>query len=357
MKRFFPEQEKLIEKYFGIFKKSVDFKKEMEDREQHRKLSINTLERTKLKNMTEIEFGELISNLWASSMWGNKDYLVKKIIDDNGIDKIRIHFNDLLYGTDSFEKRFEKFIKNIKGLGPASLTEILCLFDPGKFGIWNDKARKALKNLKFDDLPLNKYNISGKEYERINEALTLIAKKLQDLGLDDADLLAADYFLYEIWYAEKEKIETEEKEVEEEIEFDHDEVRDFIKDIGAQLGFETDTEKRITHGAKVDVIWSAKIANLGIVTYIFEVHKGGSIDSLILNLQKALNNPTVQKIIAVSDRKQIETIKDETKGLPENFHKILTFWDVSDVINTHEKLSEVIQSINKLELVKSQFEE
>lgn len=357
MKNLLPEQERLIEKYFLMFIKSIDFKKEMEDREQHRKLSINTLERTKLKNMTEIEFGELISNLWASSMWGNKDYLVKKIIDDNGIDKIRIHFNDLLYGTDSFEKRFEKFIKNIKGLGPASLTEILCLFDPGKFGIWNDKARKALKNLKFDDLPLNKYYISGKEYERINEALTLIAKKLQDLGLDDADLLAADYFLYEIWFTEKEKIETEEKEVEEEIEFDHDEVRDFIKDIGAQLGFETDTEKTIAHGAKVDVIWSAKIANLGVATYIFEVHKRGSIDSLILNLQKALNNPTVQKIIAVSDKRQIEKIKNETKGLPENFHKILTFWEVFDVIKTHEKLSEVIQSINRLELVKSQFEE
>jgi len=110
MKNLLPEQERLIEKYFRIFIKSVDFKKEMEDREQHRKLSINILERTKLKNMTEIEFGELISNLWASSMWGNKDYLVKKIIDDNGIDKITIHFNDLLYGTDSFEKRFEKFI-------------------------------------------------------------------------------------------------------------------------------------------------------------------------------------------------------------------------------------------------------
>jgi len=357
MKRLLQEQEKLIGKYFRIFMKSVDFKKEMEDRGQHRKLALNILELTKLKNMTEIEFGELISNLWASSMWGNKDYLVKKIIDDNGIDKIRIHFDNLLYGTNSFEKRFEKFIKNIKGLGTASLTEILCLFDSYKFGIWNDKARKALEVLKFDDLPLNKYSISGKEYEKINEALTLIVKQLRDLGLDYSDLLAVDYFLYEVWYTEKESVKIKEEAVKEEIEFDHNEVRDFIKDIGAQLGFETDTEKRITHGAKVDVMWSAKIANLGIVTYIFEVHKGGSIDSLILNLQKALNNPTVQKIIAVSDRKKIETIKDETKGLPENFHKILTFWDVSDVMSTHEKLSEVIQSINKLELVKSQFEE
>lgn len=105
------------------------------------------------------------------------------------------------------------------------------------------------------------------------------------------------------------------------------------------------------------MIWRAKIANLGVVTYVFEVHKRGSIDSLILNLQRALNNPTVQKIIAVSDNNQLEKIRDEIKTLPENFRKTLTFWEVSDAIRTHESLSEVIQNINKLELVKSQFEE
>jgi len=357
MKKLSSEQEKLTEKYFRTFIKSVDFKKEMASRGQHRRLTTNILEQSRLKNMTEIEFGELISKLWASSMWGNKDYLVQKIINDNGIDTLRIQFNDLLYGTDSFEKRFGRFIGQIKGLGPASLTEILCLFDPSKFSIWNDKARKALTNLKFDSLPLNKYQISGKEYERINETAILIAKKLKDLGLGDADLLAVDYFLYEIWSAEKEKIETKKEVIEAAYEFDHNEVRDFIKEIGVQLGFETDTEKSIAHGAKVDVVWRAKIANLGVVTYVFEVHKRGSIDSLILNLQKALNNPTVQKIIAVSDKTNLDKIKDEIKSLPENFRKTLAFWEVSDAIRTHEKLSEVIQSINRLELVRSQFEE
>lgn len=357
MKKLSLEQERLIEEYFRRFIKSVDFKKEMESRGQHRTVVTNILGQSKLKSMTEIEFGELISNLWASGMWGNKDYLVQKIIDDNGIDKIRTQFGDLLYGSHSFENRFDRFIEEIKGLGPASLTEILCLFDPNKYSIWNDKARKALRNLKFDNLPLNKYQISGKEYKKINETVTLIGKKLRDLGFSDADLLALDYFLYEIWYVEKEKIEIKKEVKEEAYEFDHDEVRDFIKEIGVQLGFETDTEKSIAHGAKVDVIWRAKIANLGVVTYVFEVHKKGSIDSLILNLQRALNNPTVQKIIAVSDKIQLEKIREEIKTLPENFRKTLTFWEVSDAIRTHEKLSEVIQSINKLELVKSQFEE
>ena len=70
-KRLSLEQERLIEKYFGRFMKSVDFKREMESRAQHTKAVINMLKQRKLKVMTEIEFGELISNLWASSMWGN----------------------------------------------------------------------------------------------------------------------------------------------------------------------------------------------------------------------------------------------------------------------------------------------
>jgi len=353
MKKLTVEQEQLIGKFFSEHIKPDDFQKDLESREEYRKLPLSILEKSRIKNMTEIDFGELISSLWAARMWGNKDYLVRKIIDDNGMDKIKAQFGDILYGTDPFEKRFDRF--EIKGLGPASLTEILCLFDPNKFSIWNNKARIALKKLKFDDLPLGTYRISGKEYEIINEAMALIAKKLRDLRLPDVDLLAVDYFLYKVWYIEEEKAEPEEKIREEGYEFDHDEIKDLIKEIGVQLGFETDTEKTVASGAQVDVIWSAKIANLGAVTYVFEVHKKGSIDSLILNLQRALNNPTVQKIIAVSDKTQLEKIREETKSLPENFRKALTFWEALDVKVTHEKLSEAIQSISKLELVRSQF--
>jgi hypothetical protein len=337
-----------------------DFKKEMASREKRREFARVLLSREKIRSLTEFEFGELISKLWASALWGNKDYLVQKIIDANGLDKIASELENLLYGTDSFDKRFDRFLREIKGLGPATITEILCLYDPNQYGIWNDKARKALKILKFEFLPLIKYKISGKEYIKINKAFLEIAQYLNELGIEGADLLAVDYFLYEVWFVEKEKVEYEEKktlEVSEEKEFDHAEIRDFIRDIGNWLGFEVDVEKQVATGARIDCVWMARIANLGVVTYVFEVHKSGSIDSLILNLQKALNNPTVQKIIAVSDAKRIEKIRAEVQGLPENFRKSLTFWEVGDVIKTHERLSDVIKSISRLELVKSRFKE
>ena len=353
------DQSQKIKMYLDKFMSSSDFKEEMFSREKRRKFVVSLLAKDKLKSMTEFEFGELISGLWASALWGNKDYLVQKIIEANGLSKIVNEIDNLLYGSGPFVERFDRFLKEVKGLGPATITEILCLYNPKQYGIWNDKARKALKILRFTSLPLNKYKISGEEYLIINKTLLDIATYIQQLGINDADLLAVDYFLYEVWAAEKEKLEYEEERTLEvlEQEFDHDEVRDFIKDIGNGLGFEVDVEKNIAPGARVDCIWMARIANLGMVTYVFEVHKSGSIDSLILNLQKALNNPTVQKIIAVSDTQRIGKIRNEVRGLPENFRKSLTFWEVGDVIKTHERLLDVIESISRLELVKSRFEE
>ena len=119
------------------------------------------------------------------------------------------------------------------------------------------------------------------------------------------------------------------------------------------LGFETETEVTIAAGARVDVVWRSRIGNLGTVTYIFEVQSGGSIDSLILNLQKAKSNPTVQKIVAVSDDVQLAKIEKETDGLPGEFTKALAFWRISDVQTVSEHLQSAMSVIEKLGLVPS----
>lgn len=338
------EQQKLIKYYLDSLMSSPEFRQDLASRHESREFVANLLKKENVKSLTEFEFGKLISGLWASAMWGNKDYLVQKIIDANGLDKIIKELDNLLYGSGPFEKRFDRVLKEIKELGPATITEILCLYDPDQFGVWNDKARKALKTLKFDSLPLQKYNISGKEYTEINKVLIEITSYLGK-EIKDSDLLAVDYFLYEIWEKPEPKPE----------DFDHEVIKEFVRDIGMQLGFEVNTEESIAPGTRVDCIWRVRIANLGMVTYVFEVHKKGAIKSLIVNLLKALDNPTVQRIVAVSDADRLEKIREEIEGLPENFRKSLAFWEVDDVTRTHEKLSEVMESISKLSLVKSQF--
>jgi hypothetical protein len=353
-------QKKNLLKYIQSFKKysnSEGYQEDVKDRKQREEF-FSKITREKFLSLNEFDFGEIMAKLWAMRLWTNKDYQIQRMISDKGFDYLKSELVTLLFSDHAnFEKNFNLASKNIKFLGPASLTELMCYFNPKSYGIWNEKARKALKVLGFDEvLPLDKYKINGSEYEKFNKVISLISQELIRHGFSDSDLLFVDYFLFDIFIsattAEKEPVETK----TENKQFDHDEIRDFISDIGNWLGFEAETEKTIGHGARVDSVWKAKITNLGIVNYVFEVHRSGSIDSLILNLQKSKRNPTVQKIIAVSDADQLEKIKNEIKGLPEEFVRSLSYWDVVDVKKTHTNMSEVITSIQGLELVKSEFE-
>lgn len=341
----------LIKYYYNIIKiNKKDFKQELNSREKNREKIVEYLKEESIKNLDEFKFGEIISKLWATQIWFNKDYIIKKIIEVNGITKLKDELYNLLYGNETINVRYDRFRKEIKYLGTASITEILCLFNPKILCIWNDKSRKGIEKLKIENKIFKKSSITGLEYLEIINILKEIINELKQINYPSDDFLGVDYFLFII--SDLEEIQ----KTNGENDFDHDDIRNKIFEIGNFLGFEASTEIQITKGARIDVIWEAKIANLGIVTYVFEVHKKGSIDSLILNLQKALNNPTVQKLIAATTTEQIEIIKQEIKNLPENFRKSLTFWSVKDIIETYDNLSKAIDNIKKLSLIKSQFE-
>lgn len=114
---------------------------------------------------------------------------------------------------------------------------------------------------------MNKYQITGKEYEKFNVTLKEIGQYLKNNGFERSDLMFVDEFLY---FIVTRKPEAEPMKMSD---FDHDEIRDKLVQIGLWLGFEALYEHKIAKGAKVDVVWKAKIANLGTVAYVFEVHK------------------------------------------------------------------------------------
>ena len=98
----------------------------------------------------------------------------------------------------------------------------------------------------------------------------------------------------------------------------------------------------------MDAIWEVSVGNMGRITYVFEVQTSGSIDSLLLNLMKAKNNPSVQGIVAVSDAKQLEKIKKEASSL-KAIRDELKYWDYNDVLKVFDSLSNAYESINSLE--------
>lgn len=320
----------------------------------------------RMQSMTADDFTEYMAKLWAMRIWGNKQYVVDKLIDDNGFPDIINKLSDLIWSDQSIAYRWDKFLKSVKGIGPAMISEMLCHTHPEKYMLWNRRAYVAFNYIGIKKLPRYNYQHTGKKYEELCNIAKEIAQILQSMGAGEANLLTVDYFIWDELQVEENLSSIYKPKTSQgrsilpdngedaDPEFIHNEVRDKIAAIGSWLGFQAETEKKIAGGAVVDTIWEATIGNMGRVIYVFEVQTKGSIDSLILNLIKALNNPAVQGVVAVSDSKQLETIKDEIVGVANVADK-LKYWDYMQVLEVHEALESVNEVINSLGLVPQGF--
>jgi hypothetical protein len=316
--------------------------------------------------MTDLDLLEYLSKLWAMLVWGNKKYVVDKMISANGLEKTRDTLADLVWGSSAIEERWDRSQERLNGLGPAMASELLCLTHPGQYVIWNRRALVALDYLEVKKLPRYNYQLTGARYVQLIETMKTVRDELANLGYTDADFLLADYFLWDELQVEPvlnaigrrpkgtdalvDEIPTDETERL----FVHNEVRDKIADIGEWLGFTTGIEKNVAAGARVDTIWEATIGNMGRVVYVFEVQTKGSVDSLILNLMKCIGNPAVQGVVAVSDTPQLAKIKEQCDSFHELGNK-LRLWDFREVLEVHDALSVANEKINTLQLVPQGF--
>lgn len=141
---------------------------------------------------------------------------------------------------------------------------------------------------------------------------------------------------------------------EEKKSMQHEDIVSKIVELGASLGFEPSTnieDTRMAKGAVVDAVWTVKVTNLGLIRYVFEVQGGGSIDSLVMNLMRAMNNPSVRKLVVVSDAKQLDSIRGEVSELPESFRKNLVLVGTKEVLHAHQLLTELNSFRSKLGLL------
>jgi len=347
------EQRRIVRDWmrrFLDYTRTDEFRSHIRDRHERTEFFQKDLP-GRLDGLSEADVLEVVSMLWAFQMWGNKNHLAQKITMENGLEHLRECLKALYEMADEPEAAYEHFLDSAKHWGPASVTEMLAYIYPRRCGIWNKQARIALATLGLTGVVnQKKYRLSKEEYKKFNHLMEILAQELRQVGLADTDLLVVDFFLY---YVAQEGLQPAEETKPTPSDFDHDEVRDLILAIGSNLGFDAESEVRIAHGAQVDVVWRARIGNLGEVNYVFEVHRSGSIDSLLLNLQKANSAPSVQKVVAISDTKQLEQIRRECDGLPEEFRRALLFWDVGDVMSTAEALRGVMDSIRKLGLLET----
>jgi hypothetical protein len=322
-----------------------------EDRNAHIRIYQNWTQQ-RLVGLDRDTLFEYLSPLWALIMWGDKRKKTDQYVDDNGIESLRRHLSDLVWGKDSIEERWDRCRKELKGIGPGIMSELLCKTHPEQFAIWNSRTQTGLTNLGIPDIPRHSHQVSGANYRRICEISKEIRIALKEAGAEDSTLLTVDYFLWDELQdepSEPSKPKPVPKAESAGKEFLHNDIRDKIRDIGQWLGFEASIERKIAAGSQVDAIWESTIGNLGRIIYVFEVQTKGSIDSLLINLQKSLNHPAVQGVVAVSDHEQIDKIRNHARALKDL--RGMKFWNYEEVIKIHENLESVNSSINNLGLV------
>jgi len=349
-----PISSKDLSKIIKDFKKT-ETKEFIAERRQKREFFQKKFSQNNISNLNEGDVREIVRSLWSFEMWGNKDYVVNQILKDSVI-ALRNRLKNAFYGSKSIAEAFNHLIKDIHMMGPASASEILTCMYPERCGIWNEKARCGLKSLSYSEiLPLDKKNITGKEYEKFCNVLIEIRKNLRNINQDIEDFLELDYFLY---YLYEQSIITKKKE-EKIKDFNHNEMIGLLLEIGDGLGFDVDKEYQAGPGARVDVRWSTKIANLGRIAYAFEVQRAGSRDSAILNLQKAKQaDPSMQKLVIVSTEEQLDKFRNEIDALDPNFKRSVSYLTVDKVNEAYDNLKnlkEVLQIAGLMEEIKAKI--
>lgn len=339
---------KSLNKYFSDLSKTQSLSDLNERNERENFYRSYTYE--KIINMDEDEFYEYISKLWAMIIWGNKHYIIDKYIADNGFDHLKKSIANLLYGSEPIEQRWDNFKDNIKGFGPAMMSELLCYVNPNEYMIWNTTAANAYKNLEIKDIPKHNYQITGKKYVE----LTKYSKEIQEVILEkynrQENLLFVDYFFWDCLR------EVPEDKDENSVKADtvvnnksyHNEIVEYIKNIGTLLGYNTNLKGNIKDSGKIaDAVWEFNVGNLGKIKYVFEVQDSGSIDSLIVSLMNASQDISVQAVVAVSDEEQINKIKKHCNNIKDNFNGKLKFWNINEIEKAYSELSSSMEIINK----------
>lgn len=352
-----------LQMYISKMKTNAAYYDENWGERKERQQYYQSFDKTKILSMTENDFLEYIGKLWSMLIWGNKKYVVDKVVADNGFENVKRQLAELLYGSTSIERRWDTFLKNVKGLGPATISELLTYINPQEYVIFNKTTILCYTYLGISDMPRYNYQYTGKKYVEVCNIAKQISDMMKSAGAEDFDLLAVDYFLWDeiLPLVEKKKTNdksylasNEDKSVSaRDTKSLHDEIKEKLVSIGELLGFESRAEVGIATGAVVDAVWEVKIGNMGKAIYVFEVQSKGSIDSLILNLKKAQNNAAVQAVVAVADEEQLDRIIKESKGVIAE--KDLRTWDTEDVLAVYDALVRAHESINKLALVPESF--
>ncbi len=344
----------LLEEIYPKFKDFLD--NESEEWNAERKEKDEFLHKyfftDEINKIDEGTIRELVHKLWANNMWTNKDNLHNDMLK-TGLQNIIEAFRVLFDNEKPIAERFDHVKQNIRRMGASSISEILAHYDHNKYPIWNSKIKQGLITL---GVPVSKLpkssQISGKQYESFCKLYANIHDEISTKYKDISDFFILDHLIYFLSTHENVSVSIDnDEELKEVKDFDHDEMIDNLLELGDGLGFDVQKEFYVMRGCRLDAIWRSRVANLGTISYAFEVHRHGSRDSAILNLQRVRRDPSIQKVIIVTTAEEIEIFKGEILSLDESFRHSVGYFDVRDVLKALSYIQELKTILKDLGLL------
>lgn len=166
----------LLEQYRNYCQVHVEKIAEKRQEYQLMNQSLQALTSDILAALTEEGFYQIIAPLWSMAMWGNKHYKINQIVAENGMEVLREELHNLLHGTTDIAQRWDRFRTHVKGIGPATISELLNKFQPKEYILWNNKALSFFQLLEISKTPKSMGQTDGQQYATLcKKGLELVA--------------------------------------------------------------------------------------------------------------------------------------------------------------------------------------
>lgn len=200
-KRYSEENVDIIRKYaddYLVWSKSTEWEELSQERRAHSVEYKSVFSRERIYKLTESEIISSLKKLWSYSFYVAKIRYADYFFENNELSSVREQLNDFIWGEEDIPFRFNRFIRNVHGVGPGVASEILVLMFPDKFIYWSTKSWEALFEIGWIMEESAKPQINGEQYQvqlkSMPELRILVSKYIPGIK----DNLGLDLFLYRV---------------------------------------------------------------------------------------------------------------------------------------------------------------
>jgi hypothetical protein len=187
--------------YSGLYRTALDSpnaKEEIGDEKQRGQTIayFSQITEERISAFTDDELFTFLSKTWSGEASFQRHSMGKDVFysKNQGLDFVKKSLISFLFGKEDVTVRWDNF--KLVYIADGTKSELLGMYYPDDCAIFNKRTRDAMAALGID-APKGA-NISGKQYQKVCDSMKLLGEKLKKTGFVMENLLAVDYFLYEI---------------------------------------------------------------------------------------------------------------------------------------------------------------